>query len=479
MKKILTVSLFAMMAVSAANADIASTKYVNDIADTKENVANRLVTIPADSQGQAALTDAKYPSAKAVISYVDDALGTMDAGFGTQLDAKVNIEQGSENANKAVITDAAGNVKTGTITSGMITDKTIVNADISDTAAISASKISGLATVATSGSYTSLSDKPTIGNAELTIKRNNVSVGTFGANASTAKEINIEVPTGTLASKNTIADADVAANAAIAQSKIANLTTDLGKKEATANKLKASDKTTVVSDTNKDTLFPTVGRVQSMINDLDVTDTAVSNQYVSAVSEADGKITVTRADLPTVNNAELTIKRNNVSVGTFAANASVAKEINIEVPTGSLASKNTIADADVAANAAIAQSKISGLTTALSGKQATIADLDTIRSGATAGATALQKADIETGTNNGTIKVGDKNVAVKGLGSAAYTASSAYATSAQGTKADNALARTDIGVGANFTIPDECKAEKAVCSLVVRKGVAGWEKVTY
>ena len=56
------------------------------------------------------------------------------------------------------------------------------------------------------------------------------------------------------------------------------------------------------------------------IKDLDVTDTAVAGQYVSAVSETDGKITVTRADLPTlsvktgseqfaaVNNHEVEIK---------------------------------------------------------------------------------------------------------------------------------------------------------------------------
>lgn len=56
------------------------------------------------------------------------------------------------------------------------------------------------------------------------------------------------------------------------------------------------------------------------IKALDVTDTAVAGQYVSAVSETDGKITVTRADLPTlsvktgseqfaaVNNHEVEIK---------------------------------------------------------------------------------------------------------------------------------------------------------------------------
>lgn len=42
------------------------------------------------------------------------------------------------------------------------------------------------------------------------------------------------------------------------------------------------------------------GTAQSLINALDVTDTAVAGKYVSAVSEANGKISVTRADLPTL-----------------------------------------------------------------------------------------------------------------------------------------------------------------------------------
>lgn len=55
-----------------------------------------------------------------------------------------------------------------------------------------------------------------------------------------------------------------------------------------------------------------------------------------------------------------------------------------------------------------------------------------------------QKVTLESGTNNGTLKItvngtATDNVAVKGLNSAAYTESSDYATAAQGTKADNAM----------------------------------------
>ena len=61
--------------------------------------------------------------------------------------------------------------------------------------------------------------------------------------------------------------------------------------------------------------------------------------------------------------------------------------------------------------------------------------------------TALQNhqtVTLESGTNNGTVKItvngtATDNVAVKGLKSAAYTESSAYATAVQGTKADNAM----------------------------------------
>ena len=55
-----------------------------------------------------------------------------------------------------------------------------------------------LATVATSGSYNDLSDTPAIpsvGNGTLTIQKNGTSAGTFTANATTDKTINIIVPT--------------------------------------------------------------------------------------------------------------------------------------------------------------------------------------------------------------------------------------------------------------------------------------------
>lgn len=141
-----------------------------------------------------------------------------------------------------------------------------------------------------------------------------------------------------------------------------------------------------------------------LIADLDVEDSAVAGQYVSAVAEVDGKIQVTRAQLPTA--PEITEGSTN---GTIAVGGE-------DVPVHGLGS------------AAFTES-----TAYATAAQGALAD------------SALQKADITTGSANGTIAVDGADVAVKGLGSAAYTESSAYATSAQGTKADQAYAALTWG----------------------------------
>ena len=63
---------------------------------------------------------------------------------------------------------------------------------------------------------------------------------------------------------------------------------------------------------------------------------------------------------------------------------------------------------------------------------------------------------VATGTANGTISVDGTDVAVKGLGTAAYTAADAYATSAQGAKADTAI--QSVKVNGTALTPDASKA---------------------
>lgn len=69
---------------------------------------------------------------------------------------------------------------------------------------------------------------------------------------------------------------------------------------------------------------------------------------------------------------------------------------------------------------------------------------------AAAGVTSLNgntgAVTIGTGSKNGSISVGGSDIAVKGLGSAAYTGSDAYATAAQGAKADTAYQKSSTGI---------------------------------
>jgi len=58
---------------------------------------------------------------------------------------------------------------------------------------------------------------------------------------------------------------------------------------------------------------------------------------------------------------------------------------------------------------------------------------------------ALQEEDITTGGANGTIAVNGNDINVKGLGSAAYTSSTDYATAAQGAKIDEVYAALTWG----------------------------------
>ena len=141
-----------------------------------------------------------------------------------------------------------------------------------------------------------------------------------------------------------------------------------------------------------------------LIAGLDVKDSAVEGQYVSQVTEVDGKIKVTRASLP----AAATLVEGTAN-GTVKFNGT-------DVPVHGLKSAAYTEASDYATAA-----------------QGVLAD------------SALQKADIATGTANGTIAVDGSDVAVKGLGSAAYTESGAYATATQGTKADSCYASLTWG----------------------------------
>lgn len=173
--------------------------------------------------------------------------------------------------------------------------------------------------------------------------------------------------------------------------------------------------------------------VTNAINALDVTDTAVANQYVSQVVQTDGKIAVTRAALPVTSVTE------GSANGTIAVNGA-----NVNVHGLGSAAYTDAADYEAAGAAAAA-------VAALDVEDAAVDNQYVSAVSQTDGKIVVSRKQlpakpvIATGATNGTIAVDGVDVAVKGLGSAAYTEAGAYATAAQGTKADQVFAALTWG----------------------------------
>ena len=223
--------------------------------------------------------------------------------------------------------------------------------------------------------------------------------------------------------------------------------------------------------------------VTNAIGALDVADTAVANQYVSQVVETDGKIAVTRAELPvksvTEGSANGTIAVNGADVNVHGLGSAAYTESSAYEVAGAAAAAVAALDKADSAQEGQYVSAVSQENGIITVTRAALPTAPEITEGSTNGTiavgdedvpvhglgsaaftestayataaqgtladTALQKADITTGTANGTIAVEGTDVAVKGLGTAAYTASTAYATAAQGTKADEAHAALTWG----------------------------------
>lgn len=134
----------------------------------------------------------------------------------------------------------------------------------------------------------------------------------------------------------------------------------------------------------------------------------------------------------------LTLVGSNVTITPDATN----DKITIGVADGTTSAKGLVQLTDSTSS--------TSTTTAATPKSVKSA-YDLANTAKTNASTAQSTADskvgsvsLVSGTNNGTLKLtvdgtATDNIAVKGLGSAAYTNTSAYATSAQGTKADNAM----------------------------------------
>lgn len=170
------------------------------------------------------------------------------------------------------------------------------------------------------------------------------------------------------------------------------------------------------------------------IKALDVTDTAVEGKYVSAVSEEDGKITVTRADLPTlsvktgseqfaaVNNHEVEIKTtalNTVGLtkneaGKWQAGTADAKSTGLA--TAADVAAEIVSDEEVIATALNDHENrlntVEGKKITVSSTKSDVAiSVDEVKDGSNVVTTAATNFNVTGGKVTFTIHDGDKDVA--------------------------------------------------------------------
>lgn len=191
--------------------------------------------------------------------------------------------------------------------------------------------------------------------------------------------------------------------------------------------------------------------IATKIGTLDKADTAVEGQVVSAVSETDGIITVSRralveTDIPTIGMTKIsglsTALSGKVGISTTVNGKALSQNITLAGEDILVGGTGTYKNDDLQAAIEAMDSRIT--SAAAAGVQSF---------GGKTGAITLKATASANGSVNLTMSNNELQAAIVGLGSAAYTASTAYATAAQGAKADSALQKANIVSGsANGTI---------------------------
>ncbi len=164
MKKILPASLVAMMAVSAANADIASTDFVIDrtgntsliaegLGDNLTSAVNKLNdnmsdgtltiadgAVDTDQLADGAVTTPKIDNGAVTDEKIESvSMGKVD-GLEGALEARVALEQGDDHANKTMVTDDTGTVVAGSITKDSTNGQFVTGVSVSNGNVVLATK---------------------------------------------------------------------------------------------------------------------------------------------------------------------------------------------------------------------------------------------------------------------------------------------------------------------------------------------------
>lgn len=203
--------------------------------------------------------------------------------------------------------------------------------------------------------------------------------------------------------------------------------------------------------------------ISTKIETLDKADAAVAGQVVSAVSETDGIITVSRRAL--VAGDIPTLATSKISGFDTALNGKVPTTRTVNSKPLSANVVLTGADILVGGDGTYGENDLQAAIKAIDGRITSAAAPNVKSFGGQTGAITVDTAN----TTNGQVKFSMSSKQLKGtvngLKSAAYTESSAYATSAQGTKADSAIQAVN-GTAATYITTSKSETTVTVTSML-------------
>lgn len=199
-----------------------------------------------------------------------------------------------------------------------------------------------------------IKNKPTIGDATLTIRKNGTDVQTFSANSVTDKVADIGVPTKTSELQNDVpflvaSDLPVVNNGTLTiqrnGSSVATFTAN-SSSNVTANISVPTKGSDIQNDLGwiTSSALPTVGngtitikRNSSTVGSFTTNQSGHTSIDISVPTKTSDLQNdsgyLTSSDLPSVGNGTITVQKNGSTVDTFTTNQSSNKTINIAVPT--------------------------------------------------------------------------------------------------------------------------------------------------
>ena len=453
MKKILTVSLFAIMAVSAANAEIASTKYVGDQMNLAEKIANKVTVVNAES------TDATYPSAKAVQTALANVKEELSGGVG-DLSTTVDGLVGD------VATIQGQLSATGTTGKAIAAAQTQADKGVADAATAQAAAEAAQADANANADAISKLDTTYVSETEIAAYTN-----TAGMNSAIATAKSEAIAEAANAAKIYI-DADELSASQTAQ------TTELqtyAETKASAAQTAAEAKVTELANGAVKTNTESIAAINNTTTGILAQAKSYADQKAG---EASGSASQVASDLTTYigkNDAAVAAAKQQADKGVAdAATAQAAAEAaqadaNANADAISKLDTTYVSETEIAAytntagmNSAIATAKSEAIAEAANAAKIYI-DADELSASQTAQTTELQTY-AET-----------KASAAQSAAEAKVTALSEGQVTTN--KNNIATITTNLGGLNGIAIPDACTTGR--CALVMNAGKAEWETINY